>query len=67
MKLVETLDLDGWSWLKELKGAVQTGNDDAIYHRMSEVITGRPVLSMAKRIGDFAYVMVAAITLALQP
>jgi DNA polymerase II large subunit len=53
LKLVETLDLDGWSWLKELKGAVQTGNDDAIYHRMSEVITGRPVLSMAKRIGGF--------------
>jgi DNA polymerase II large subunit len=53
LKLVETLDLDGWSWLKELKGAVQTGNDDAIYHRMSEVITGRTVLSMAKRIGGF--------------
>src|ERR687898_27437 len=53
LKLVETLNLDGWSWLKELKGAVQTGNDDAIYHRMSEVITGRPVLSMAKRIGGF--------------
>lgn len=53
LKLVETLDLDGWSWLKELKGAIQTGNDDAIHHRMSEVITGRPVLSMAKRIGGF--------------
>ena len=23
LKLVETLDLDGWSWLKELKGAVR--------------------------------------------
>lgn len=53
LKLVETLDLDGWSWLKELKGAIQTGNDDAIHHRMSEVITGRPVLSMAKMIGGF--------------
>lgn len=53
LKLVETLNLDGWSWLKELKGAIQTGNDDAIHHRMSEVITGRPVLSMARRIGGF--------------
>jgi DNA polymerase II large subunit len=53
LKLVETLNLDGWSWLKELKGAIQTGNDDAVHHRMSEVITGRPVLSMAKRIGGF--------------
>jgi DNA polymerase II large subunit len=53
LKLVETLNLEGWSWLNELKGAIQTGNDDAIHHRMSEVITGRPVLSMAKKIGGF--------------
>jgi DNA polymerase II large subunit len=53
LKLVETLNLDGWSWLEELKGAIQTGNDDAVHHRMSEVITGRPVLSMARRIGGF--------------
>ena len=53
LKLVETLNLDGWSWLKDLKGAIQTGNEDAVHHRMSEVITGRPVLSMAKRIGGF--------------
>jgi DNA polymerase II large subunit len=53
LKLVETLKLDGWQWLKELKGAIQTGDDDAAHHRMSEVITGRPVLSMAKKIGGF--------------
>lgn len=54
LKLVEALDLDGWEWLKDLKGAVQTGNDDdAANHRMSEVITGRPVLSMPKRLGGF--------------
>src|ERR687886_2063079 len=56
LKLVETLKLDGWDWLKDLKGAIQTGIDDedaAIHHRMSEVITGRPVLSMTKRIGGF--------------
>jgi DNA polymerase II large subunit len=53
LNLVETLNLDGWSWLKELKGAIQTGNEDAVHHRMSEVITGRPVLSMAKRTGGF--------------
>lgn len=53
LKLVETLKLDGWQWLKDLKGAIQTGDDDAAHHRMSEVITGRPVLSMAKKIGGF--------------
>ena len=53
LKLVETLKLDGWQWLKELKGAIQTGEDDAAHHRMSEVITGRPVLSMAKKTGGF--------------
>lgn len=53
LKLVETLKLDGWQWLKELKGAIQTGDDDAAHHRMSEVITGRPVLSMVKKIGGF--------------
>ena len=53
LNLVETLKLDGWEWLKELKGAVQTGDDDAVHHRMSEVITGRPVLSMTKKIGGF--------------
>ncbi|MBV9667358.1 MAG: DNA polymerase II large subunit, partial [Nitrososphaeraceae archaeon] len=53
VNLVEALKLDGWDWLKNLKGAIQTGDDDAVHHRMSEVITGRPVLSMAKRIGGF--------------
>lgn len=53
LKLVDTLKLDGWQWLKDLKGAIQTGDDDAAHHRMSEVITGRPVLSMAKKIGGF--------------
>jgi DNA polymerase II large subunit len=54
LKLVEALDLAGWEWLKDLKGAVQTGDgDDAANHRMSEVITGRPVLSMPKRLGGF--------------
>ncbi|HXV46094.1 MAG TPA: DNA polymerase II large subunit [Nitrososphaera sp.] len=53
LKLVETLKLDGWGWLKDLKGAIQTGDDDAAHHRMSEVITGRPVLSMSKKIGGF--------------
>ena len=53
LKLVDTLKLKGWEWLKDLKGAIQTGDDDAAHHRMSEVITGRPVLSMAKKIGGF--------------
>jgi DNA polymerase II large subunit len=53
LKLVEILKLDGWNWLNDLKGAIQTGDDDAAHHRMSEVITGRPVLSMTKKIGGF--------------
>jgi len=53
LKLVEMLEVDGWNWLNDLKGAIQTGNEDAVYHRMSEVITGRPVLSMTNRIGGF--------------
>ena len=53
LKLVEELGIDGWDWLNDLKGAIQTGNEDAVYHRMSEVITGRPVLSMTKKIGGF--------------
>src|SRR6478672_8505198 len=53
LNLVETLKLNGWDWLKDLKGAIQTGDDDAVHHRMSEVITGRPVLSMTKKIGGF--------------
>ena len=53
LTLVETLKLNGWDWLKDLKGAIQTGDDDAVHHRMSEVITGRPVLSMTKKIGGF--------------
>lgn len=52
LKIVETLKLEGWDWLKSLEGAIQT-SDDAVSHRMTEVITGRPVLSMQKRIGGF--------------
>src|ERR671935_2588029 len=32
LNLVETLKLDGWEWLNELKGAVQTGDDDDAVH-----------------------------------
>jgi DNA polymerase II large subunit len=53
LKLVEILEVDGWNWLNDLKGAIQTGNEDAVYHRMSEVITGRPVLSMTNKTGGF--------------
>src|SRR6187200_725274 len=54
LKIIDALKLEGWNWLNDLKGAIQTGNeDDAAHHRMSEVITGRPVLSMSKKIGGF--------------
>jgi DNA polymerase II large subunit len=53
LKIVETLKLEGWDWLKNLEGAIQTPDDDTVSHRMTEVITGRPVLSMQKKIGGF--------------
>src|SRR6476646_3596504 len=53
LKLVETLNIEGWNWLGKVKGAIKTGDDDTVSHRMSEVITGRPVLSMSKNIGGF--------------
>lgn len=53
LKLLDLFKLDGWDWLKELKGAIQTGDEDAASHRMREVITGRSVLSMPKKLGGF--------------
>src|SRR6478752_10018597 len=53
LKLIELYKLDGWDWLKDLKGAIQTGDADAAAHRMREVITGRSVLSMPKKLGGF--------------
>jgi DNA polymerase II large subunit len=48
-------NLDGWEWLGELKGAIQTGDnqEDAAAKRMREVITGRSVLSMPNKLGGF--------------
>ncbi len=53
LKLIDLFKLDGWDWLKDLRGAIQTGDEDATSHRMREVITGRSVLSMAKKLGGF--------------
>ena len=53
LKIVEILKIEGWNWLKNLEGAIQTPEDDTVSHRMTEVITGRPVLSMQKKIGGF--------------
>jgi len=53
LKLIDLYKLDGWGWLKDLKGAIQTGDEDAAAHRMREVITGRSVLSMPKKLGGF--------------
>ncbi len=54
LKRIELYDLDGWEWLNDLKGAVQTGDkEDAAAKRMREVITGRSVLSMPGRLGGF--------------
>ena len=52
---IELYNLDGWEWLADLKGAVQTGDnqEDAAAKRMREVITGRSVLSMPNKLGGF--------------
>ena len=56
LKIINNLNIEGWDWLQDLKGAIQksgSNEDDTIHHRMSEVITGRPVLSMTNKIGGF--------------
>ena len=55
LKRIEMYNLDGWEWLNDLKGAVQTGDnqEDAAAKRMREVITGRSVLSMPNKLGGF--------------
>ncbi len=55
LKRIELYHLDGWEWLNDLKGAVQTGEnqEDAAAKRMREVITGRSVLSMPNKLGGF--------------
>ena len=55
LKRIEFYNLDGWEWLNDLKGAVQTGGDeeDVAAKRMREVITGRSVLSMPNKLGGF--------------
>lgn len=54
LKRIELYNLDGWEWLNDLKGAIQTGDrEDASAKRMREVITGRSVLSMPNKIGGF--------------
>ena len=52
---INLYNLDGWEWLGDLKGAVQTGDnqEDAAAKRMREVITGRSVLSMPNKLGGF--------------
>jgi DNA polymerase II large subunit len=53
-KIIQTLELQGWTWLDELNGAIQSDDEGAAsHHRMREVITGRPVLSMTNRYGGF--------------
>ncbi len=55
LKRIQLYNLDGWEWLGDLKGAVQTGDkqEDAAAKRMREVITGRSVLSMPNKLGGF--------------
>ena len=55
LKRIDQYGLDGWEWLGDLKGAVQTGDkqEDAATKRMSEVITGRSVLSAPRKLGGF--------------
>ncbi len=54
LKRIELYNLDGWEWLNDLKGAIHTQDDeDASAKRMREVITGRSVLSIPRKLGGF--------------
>ena len=55
LKRIELYNLDGWEWLNDLKGAVQTGDnqEDAAAKRMREVITGRSVFPCLTSWVDF--------------
>lgn len=55
LKRIELYQLEGWEWLNKLRGAIQKSEneEDAATKRMSEVITGRSVLSMPNRLGGF--------------
>jgi len=54
LQRIEDYNLDGWEWLNDLKGAVQTGDqEDAASKRMREVIIGRSVLSTPNKLGGF--------------
>ena len=55
LKRIELYNLDGWEWLNDLKGAVNTGEsqEDAAAKRMREVIVGRSVLSIPNKLGGF--------------
>ena len=55
LKRIELYKMDGWEWLGDLKGAVQTGEgkEDAAAKRMREVIAGRSVLSVPNKVGGF--------------
>ena len=54
LKRIELYNLNGWEWLNDLKGAIQTqGEEDASAKRMREVITGRSVLSIPRKLGGF--------------
>lgn len=54
LKRIELYNLDGWEWLADLKGAIQSGEEeDAAAKRMREVIAGRSVLSTPNKLGGF--------------
>ena len=54
VKRIELYNLNGWEWLNDLKGAIQTSDEeDASVKRMREVITGRSVLSVPNKLGGF--------------
>lgn len=55
LQRVEQYNIEGWEWLRDLKGATQVHSDDntASTKRMREVLTGRSVLSTPGRLGGF--------------
>lgn len=55
LKRIDLYKMEGWEWLANLRGAVQTGDnkEGAAAKRMREVIIGRSVLSTPGRLGGF--------------
>lgn len=51
LKLTDELSIGRWGWLSELRGGIRENGDATKRTHFSEVISGRPVLSMPSTLG----------------